>query len=334
MCAPVSEPPRMPEEFEPKAPPRSRFRILPPPPMRPSLFPDEARFALRLSVLVGCTELAAWAWFARAGPRGAVLGWAAGRLLKPVWALLGTRFPRPAVAYALLFLAVFGAAAGLLGGGHFASAALIAVALPALADLCASCAADSITVERRSTAYAWLDMAQGLGGAVGLALGASFAGVAGVVGALALLAGAVGLPELRDRGTPRSTWTTDAYLRVLQSPFASQLVALAFFGAFLAMQPLAKPIPGWAALLLPLAGMAIFARLEPRMPNAVLLPRMALGLAAVGLFVPPVRLLAMGTLFAAIPASVARGAGEMDRPLASSLAWSALALGAAVGAVL
>ena len=190
----------MPEEFEPKATPRSRFRIIPPAPMRPSLFPDEARFAMRLSILVGCTELAAWAWFARAGPRGAVLGWAAGRLLKPVWALLGTRLPRPAVAYALLFLAVFGAAVGLLGGGHFASAALIAVALPALADLCASCAADSITVERRSTAYAWLDMAQGLGGAVGLALGASFAGVAGVVGALALLAGAVGLPELRNRG--------------------------------------------------------------------------------------------------------------------------------------
>jgi len=339
MCAPVSEPPRMPEEFEPKAPPPSRFRIVPSAPVRPALLPDEARFAMRLSILVGCTELAAWAWFARtaagaAGPRGAVLGWAAARLLKPVWALLGTRLPRPAVAYALLFLAVFGAAAGLLGGSLFASAALIAVALPALADLCASCAADSITVERRSTAYAWLDMAQGLGGAVGLALGASFGGVAGVVGALALLAGAVGLPELRNRGTPRSTWTGDAYLRVLQSPFGSQLVALAFFGAFLATQPLAKPLPEWVALLLPLAGMAIFARLEPRMPSAVLLPRIAVGLAAVGLFLPPVRLLAMGALFAAVPASVARGAGEMDRPLASSLAWSALALGAAVGAVL
>jgi len=339
MCAPVSEPPRMPEEFEPKAPPPSRFRIVPSAPVRPALLPDEARFAMRLSILVGCTELAAWAWFARtaagaAGPRGAVLGWAAARLLKPVWALLGTRLPRPAVAYALLFLAVFGAAAGLLGGSLFASAALIAVALPALADLCASCAADSITVERRSTAYAWLDMAQGLGGAVGLALGASFGGVAGVVGALALLAGAVGLPELRNRGTPRSTWTGDAYLRVLQSPFGSQLVALAFFGAFLATQPLAKPLPEWVALVLPLAGMAIFARLEPRMPNAVLLPRIAVGLAAVGLFLPPVRLLAMGALFAAVPASVARGAGEMDRPLASSLAWSALALGAAVGAVL
>ena len=46
------------------------------------------------------------------------------------------------------------------------------------------------------------------------------------------------------------------------------------------------------------------------------------------------RLLALGALFVAIPASVARGAGEMERPVASSLAWSALGLGAAVGAVL
>jgi hypothetical protein len=158
--------------------------------------------------------------------------------------------------------------------------------------------------------------------------------LAGVVGALAILVAGIGVPELHDRGTPRSTWTVDAYLQVLRSPFGSQMVALAFFGAFLAMQPFAKPLPPWAALLLPLAGMAISARFEPHMPNAVMLPRIALGLGALGLFVPPVRLLAMGVLFAAIPASVARGAGEMERPLASSLTWSALALGAAVGAVL
>jgi hypothetical protein len=302
--------------------------------MRAKLFPDEARFALRLSILVGCTELAAWAWFARAGARGAVLGWAAARLLKPVWALAGTRLPRTIVAFSLLFLALFGAAASLLTNDHLISLGLIAIALPAVADLCASCAADSITIERRSTAHAWLDMAQGLGAAIGFALGASYGGVAGVVGAVAILVAGIGVPELHNRGTPRSTWTVDAYLQVLRSPFGSQLVALAFFGAFLAMQPFAKPLPPWAALLLPLAGMAISARFEPHMPNAVMLPRIALGLAALGLFVPPVRLLAMGVLFAALPASVARGAGEMERPLASSLAWSALALGAAVGAVL
>lgn len=334
MCAWMSEPP-LPEEFDPKSPPLSRFRIVPPPPMRARLFPDEARFALRLSILVGCAELAAWAWFARAGARGAVLGWAAARLLKPVWALVGTRVPRPIVAFSLLFLALFGGVASLLlTNDHLVSLGLIAVALPAVADLCASCAADTITVERRSTAYAWLDMAQGLGAAVGFALGISYGTVAGVVGALAILVAGVGVPELHNRGTPRSTWTVDAYLQVLRSPFGSQLVALAFFGAFLDMQPFAKPLPAWAALLLPVAGMAISARFEPHMPNAIMLPRIAVGLAAMGLFVPPVRLLAMGVLFAALPASVARGAGEMERPLASSLAWSALALGAAVGAVL
>jgi hypothetical protein len=80
--------------------------------------------------------------------------------------------------------------------------------------------------------------------------------------------------------------------------------------------------------------MALAARFESYTPNAVMLPRIVLGVAALGLFLPPVRLLALGALFATIPASVARGAGEMERPLASSLAWSALTLGAAVGAVL
>src|SRR6267142_6226255 len=99
-------------------------------------------------------------------------------------------------------LAVFGAAAGLLGGALFASAALLAVALPAVADLCASCAGDNITVERRSTAYAWLDMAQGLGGALGVALGVSFPMVAATAGMAALLAAGYGVPDLKGRGTP------------------------------------------------------------------------------------------------------------------------------------
>jgi len=328
------QPPPLPEEFQPTSPPLSRFRIVPPPPMRPTLFPDEARFAMRLSVLVGCTELAAWAWFARAGAQGALLGWAFARLLRPVWSLAGTRLPRPAVALALLFLGLAGTAASLLTDHALVAVGLIAAGLAAVADLSASCAADSITVERRSTAYAWLDMASGLGGAIGLALGSSYGGVAGAVGAAALVFACVGVPDLRDRGTPRSTWTADAYIQVLRSPFGSQIVALAFFGAFLGMQPPSRAIPDWLVLLLPLAGMAISARAEPHMPNAVLLPRIALGAAAAGLFVPGLGLLAMGVLFAALPASVARGAGEMERPVASSLAWSALALGAAVGAVL
>ena len=47
-------------------------------------------------------------------------------------------------------------------------------------------------------------------------------------------------------------------------------------------------------------------------------------LVAVGLF-------ALGGFCAALPGAAARGAGEMERPIASSLAWTALALGAGVG---
>ena len=57
------------------------------------------------------------------------------------------------------------------------------------------------------------------------------------------------------------------------------------------------------------------------------------GVAAFALYLSlwPLGLLAMGIMFAAIPAAVARGAGEMERPVVSSLAWSALIAGAAIG---
>jgi hypothetical protein len=335
ICAdPVANPPELPEQLAPTGPKQSRFRVVPSP-LRPTLLPDEARFALRLSVLTGCAEFAAWAWFAQAGDKGAVLGWAALRLLKPVWAWTGTRFARPAVAFSLLLLALFGVAASLLTVGQLFTAALLAVALPAFGDLCASCAGDGITVERRSAAYAWLDMAQGLGGAAGVALGASLPRAAAVLSVVALLAGSIGVPDLAARGgSPRTTWTVAAYEHVLQSRFGAHLVALAFFGGFFAMQQPSRPHSTWMALLFPIAGMAIAARVDPYMRNAVILPRAAVLVAIVGLFLPPLRLLALGALFAALPASVARGAGEMERPVASSLAWSALGLGAAVGAVL
>lgn len=330
----VSDPPRLPEEIAPTGPRLSRFRILPPPPLRPRLFPDEARFALRLSLLLGCAEFAAWVWFARAGERATVLGWAALRILKPLWALLGTRAPRPAIASALLLLALAGTCAGLLDPRGFVAFGLLAAALPALGDLCASAAGDAVTVERRSAAFAWLDMAQGLGSALGLGLGLAFGSAALPAGAAALLLAFAGVRDLRDRGTPRSTWPRPAYLHVLRSPFGAQICVLAFFGGFFALQKFPPPLPPWAALLLPLLGMVIAARADPHLPNAVILPRAAVVAAALGLLWPHLRLLALGALFAALPAAVARGAGEMERPLASSLAWSFLAAGAAVGAVL
>src|SRR5437763_784758 len=113
MCAPVANPPELPEQLAPTGPKHPRFRVVPSA-LRPTLLPDEARIALRLSVLTGCAEFAAWAWFAQAGDKGALLGWAALRLLKPIWAWTGTRFPRPTVAFLLLLLALFGGAASVL----------------------------------------------------------------------------------------------------------------------------------------------------------------------------------------------------------------------------
>src|SRR5204863_7969493 len=176
--------------------------------------------------LAGCAEFAAWAWLAHAGGRGAALGWAALRLLRPLWSRVGTRVSRPVVAFALLFVALVGTSASLATVGQLFTVGLLAVALPALGDLCASCAGDSITVERRSAAYSWLDMAQGLGGALGVAVGASFPRLAPVASAAALLLAAVGVPDLHDRGTPRSTWAPAAYLHVLRSSFGAQICAL------------------------------------------------------------------------------------------------------------
>ena len=331
MSAPV--PDKLPEEFAPTGPKLSRFPTLPAPPVRPRLFPDEARFALRLSLLSGCSELAAWAWVASAGGRALALGWGALRLLRPLWAGLGTKAPRPAVALALLCVAMAGAAASLVTLGRLFPLGLLAMALPAVSDLCASCVGDSITVERRSAAFAWLDIAQGLGAATGVALGVAVPGPALLAGAGALFVGSVAVPDLRDRGTPRSTWPMAARLQVLRSPLAAQLAPLALACGLFGMLS-REPLQPWSAILWLFAGMALSARIEPRMPNAAVLPRLAALAAALGWFVPGLRLLGLGAMFTAIPAAVARGAGELERPVASSLLWSALAAGAALGAVL
>jgi hypothetical protein len=343
-------PDKLPEAFAPTGPRLSKFPIRPAPPIKPHLFPDEARFALRLAVLVGATEFAAWAWLAAAGRGRQVLAFAGLRLLKPLWARLGTRVPRPAIALALLCAAALALGASVLTFPQLVLAQ-IAVGLPALADLGASCIADSVTIERRAAAYAWLDLAQALGAATGLAVGAAFAGAEVPWSIAALLLAAIGVSALRDRGTPRSAWPAGAYLSALATPLGKQLTATAFACGLLAgpgaalWQPgirggLDLAAPHWPAAVLPLAGMVIAARLEPLMPNAMWLPRGAVVLGVAGRLVgwPPAALpilgVAVGMMFGAIPAAVARGAGELERPLASSLAWSALIAGAALGAVL
>src|SRR5205085_9580817 len=125
--------------------------------------------------------------------------------------------------------------------------------------------ADSITVERRASAHAWLDMGQGLGAMLGLALGLSF--FSPLVAAAALAIGFAGVRELHDRGTPRSAWPAASYLSVLRTPLAAQLAALAFVCGMLAMRN-AADLPRWISLLLPAAGMAAASRVERWMPNA------------------------------------------------------------------
>jgi hypothetical protein len=326
-------PEKLPEEFAPTGPKLSKLPVRPPPPLQPRLFPDEARFALRLALLAGGTEFAAWVWIGNAAGRRAVVALAALRLLRPLWAWAGTRISRPALAFALLFLPLLAIGANLASFGSLTTVALIAAGLPALGDLCASCIGDRVTVERRAAAYAWLDMGQGLGVAAGLVLGAAFGGWSQLAAAAALLVASVGVMDLRDRGTPRSAWPLAVYLRVLRSPLGWQLALSAALSSALALGERGR---GWMSLLAPLLGMAVAARAEASAPNAMTVPRFAVLIALAGhlLHSPPLALVGLGAMFSAIPAAAVRGAGEMERPLASSLAWSALIAGAALSAVI
>jgi hypothetical protein len=332
---------KLPEEFAPTGPKLSRFPIQPAPPVRPRLFADEARFALRLSLLAGGAELAAWIWFARLlahrGPGWAALAFAISRALRPFWGFLGARLRRGAVAFALLAVSLLlqGFAAVSFADGLGA----LAAALPAVADLCAAAMADAVTVERRAVAYSWLDMAQGLGCGLGLAIGIAEPRLAPLLGTAALLVGSLGVPDLRDRGTPRSTWPARVRLRILRTPLAGQLALAAAVGGGCAAAAAVRSSWGLWAVLPPLLGMAAAARGEAASRNALVVPRVLalLGGTALALrqFAPPAAvgagLFALGGLCAAVPGAVARGAGEMERAVASSLAWSALSLGAGAG---
>lgn len=357
-CAPVSKPPqadpsqqlaqgklapgklakeKLAEEFAPTGPKLSRFPIQPAPPVRQRLFADEARFALRLALLVGGTELAAWASIARLRSASAPAPWLFGlvalRLLRPLWAKAGTLAPRPLIAFVLLGVALaLQGAAFMLPIAPLVLIAACAAGLPALGDLAASCIADSVTVERRAAAYSWLDIGQSLGCALGLALGALEPRLVPLGAALALLCAGMGVPDLHDRGTPRSNWPLRSYLEVLRSPLPQKLALAALFGAGCAVAALARGASPWSLLALLLA-LLVAARLEPSMRNPSVLPQLLAALSGLSLVFKALALPALGTLVAALAASVARGAAELERPLASSLVWSALALGAGLAAL-
>jgi hypothetical protein len=351
---------KLPEEFAPTGPKLSKFPIRPAPPMRPRLFADEARFARRLAIAAGSSEFIVWFWLFAGTRESPALVLAGLHLLKPFWAWMGTRVSRVALASALFGLPVVMWATGVVGirfgeGTWFAWLLVVGAALPAVGDLCATTIADSVTVERRAAAFAWLDMGSALGVAGGLVAPGLIRGdpLATVIGSFAVCVSAIFLGffcigELRDRGTPRSSWPLGSYLSVLRSPIAWKLTVLAFACAALAsvdslslwkgleIVPLGalRAIPAWLRVVAPVAGMVVAARVERFMPNAITLPRAATGFAAIGLYLSlwPVSLFGLGLMIVSIPAAVARGAGEMERPIASSLAWSALFLGAAIGA--
>ena len=333
--------PKLPEEFAPTGPKLSRLVVQPAPPIRPRLFPDEARFAGRLSLLAGGAELCAWVWFARLlvhrGPWGPALAFGGLRLLRPLWSWLGTRLPRTLVAFSLLAVSLV--LQGFASVSFSDRLGMFAAALPALGDLCASAMADAVTVERRAAAFSWLDMGQGLGCALGLAVGMANPRLAPLAGTVALIAGSLAIPDLRDRDTPRSSWPLRLRATVLRTPLAAQVSLVALAAGGLSAAASVRSGLGWLALLPPLAGMFAAARLEPAMRNALIVPRALAALSgaalalrfwsapaggALGLFV-------LGACCSALPAAVARGSGEMERPVASSLAWSALAAGATLG---
>jgi len=331
----------IPEQFAPRSR-KPRFATLPDAPVRPRLLAEESRFALRLSLLAGATEICAFAAFARLCTHRSFAGavvWAALRVARPLWAFLGTVVPRGAVAFTLVAASLLVQGWALFSLRPDETLLAAAAALPALGDLCATCLGDAIPLDRRAAAWSYLDVGQGLGVALGLAAGAAEPRLSPVFAAVALLVGSIAIPDLRGRPGERGTWPVSLRASAAKTPFGALGAVLAFAIGALASAALAgSSISRGAAIAAPLAGMWIAARLDPRTPNAVILPRSLFVLAAAcavvrsarlwPLAAGPAALLLLGAAASALPASVARGSGEMERPLVSSLVWSALSLGA------
>src|SRR5262245_35232844 len=201
-------------------------------------------------------------------------------MLRPLWGFLGARLRRGAVAFALLAVSLL--VQGFASMSFADALGATAAALPAVADLCAAAMADAVTVERRAAAYSWLDIAQGLGCGLGLAIGAAEPRLAPLVATAALLVGSLGIPDLRDRGTPRSTWPIRVRLQVLRTPLAGRLALLAAAGGGCAAAAAVRSSWGVWALVPPLLGMAAAARGEAAARNAPIVPwaLVAIGAAA------------------------------------------------------
>jgi hypothetical protein len=333
--------PGLPEEFAPRSR-KPRFATLPDAPVRPRLLAEESRFAVRLSLLAGAAELCAFAAFARLCTHRAFAGavvWAALRCARPLWALCGTVVPRGAVAFVLVAASLAMQGAALLSLRPDEALLAAAAGLPALGDLCATCLGEAIPLDRRPAGYSYLDIGQGMGVALGLAAGAAEPRLSPVISAVALLFGSVAIPDLRGRPGPRATFSLGLRVAAASTPFGAQGSILAFaIGGLGAAALVEAPLPRWAAIAAPLAGMWLAARVDPRTRNAVVLPRVLVVLAALCALARAIgqwpsaaalaALVALGAAASALPASVTRGSGELERPIVSSLVWTAFSLGA------
>ena len=339
--------PELPAQFAPRSP-RPRFATLPDAPVRPRLLADESRFAVRLSLLAGAAELCAFAAFARLCTHRAFAGavvWAALRLARPLWAFLGTVAPRGAVAFVLVAVSLAVQGAALLSLGRDEGLLAAAAALPALGDLCATCLGERIPLDRRAAGFSYLDIGQGMGVALGLAAGTAEPRLAPVIAVVALLFGSIAIPDLRGFPGPKATFSVGLRVATAKTPFGAQGSLLAFgiggLGAAALVEPL---VPSWAAIAAPLAGMWLAARIDPRTRNAVVLPRVLVLVAGVCALARALgqwpaaaavtALVVLGAAASALPASVARGSGELERPVVSSLVWSAFSLGAGLALAL
>jgi len=339
--------PELPEEFAPRSH-KPRFATLPGEPIRPRLLADESRFAIRLSLLAGASELCAFAALARLCTHRSFAGavvWAALRVARPLWALCGTVVPRGAAAFVLVAasLAVQGAALLSLSPDEALLAA--AAALPALGDLCATHLAEAIPLDRRPAGLSYLDIGQGMGIALGLAAGAAEPRLSPVVAVVALLFGSIAIPDLRSLPGPRATFSLGLRAAAARTPFGAQGTILAFVIGGLGAASLVEPtLPRWAAIVAPIAGMLLAARIDPRTRNAVILPRALVVMAALCAVTRAIGqwpsaaeaagLVVLGAAASALPASVARGSGELERPIVSGLVWSAFSLGAGLALAL
>ncbi len=319
----------------------------------PPLTDEERQFCLHAAFLAGAGEFTLWSagsWLVaqRGWKAGALAAAAAFALHVLLRGPLSRRGARRLVSCAALLVGGAAAAAGLfLLRGHQAPDALRILPLVGAAPLgflAAAAAAEHVELEKRSRAFAMIDIAQTLGVALGLVQGAASREIA--LGA-AVIAAAVALPSALVVGRPAEDGCSHAFaigqsaLAMRQRSFWPALMAALIGGA--ALMRLAGPGFWWPLAFAALAvGMRVGARVGERLGERTNLLVAVVGLllfawirsrgVSVGLCAG-LQWASAGALLTGLAAAPASSSAEMLRAPASAVLWSALALGAALMAV-